>query len=94
MNINKKKIVISMVIGYLLFTLGFLRLSILGIICIFIGGVFFEFSLLSIGLIVRNKNKWLSILIVAISIFTTIVVVIACIIMLNILFCRRGITWV
>ena len=53
---NKKEMIILMIVGYVIFMLGFISFSILGLVVSFIGGMMVLLPLLYMGIKIHSKK--------------------------------------
>jgi len=63
---NKKEMIILMIVGYVIFMLGFISFSILGLVVSFIGGMMVLLPLLYMGIKIHSK-KVISLILIIIS---------------------------
>ena len=64
---NKKEIIVLMIVGYVIFMLGFISFSIIGLAISFVGGMMLLLPLLYMGIKIRSIKKVISLILIVIS---------------------------
>lgn len=82
---RKTKLIIMMIVGYIVFILGFISFTIFGTAISFIGGMITLIPLLYLGITIFNKKKFLSILLISISIIGFFAMIINFIIVISVM---------